>query len=164
MCILAAVHGQQWCNHLPLKAKALALAAFLASRNPPATDRSTFGQATKGRRKKTRGDPDEAGGGGAGKIASSQPQCFGVERLLSIYKQILLSISASTLNMPVNKYRKNRNLVSAGEVDKTVSIFSVDARKQKHLNTKNEALLYTLVRLVILIISFLTWSVLLALR
>lgn len=137
-----AVYGKNWCSHLPLKTKALAIAAFLASRNPASTDRTTFGQATKGRRKKTKVDPSEAG---VGSKSSSQPQSFGVERLLGIFKQIMPSISASTSNMPCNKYRKVRSVSSAGEVDKKVSIFSVDLRRQKHFNTKNEALLYTTV-------------------
>ena len=142
-CFFYSVHGNQWYVHMPLKAKALALAAFLASRNPPATDRSTFGQATKGRRKKTKGDP--ASRPSSGGVGGSQPQCFGVERLLGIYRQVLPSISAGMSSMPINKYRRIRNIASAGEIDKKISIFSVDSLRQKHQNTKSEALLYTMV-------------------
>mmetsp|Transcript_15708 Transcript_15708/g.26183 ORF Transcript_15708/g.26183 Transcript_15708/m.26183 type:complete len:606 (+) Transcript_15708:168-1985(+) len=139
--------GLHWYSHLPLKTKALALAAFLASRNPASSDRTTFGQATKGRRKKTKTDQSEAGAGS--KTSGSLPQCFGLERLLGIFHQIMPSISASTSNLPSNKYRKIRNFSSAGEVDKRVSIFSVDLRKQKHLNTKNEALLYSAINTLV---------------
>ena len=136
------VNGNQWFLHLPLRAKALALSAFLASRNPPASDRSTFGQATKGRRKKTRGDPTPK------TAAGSQPQFFGVERLLSIYGQVLPSILGATECMTVNKYRKLRRGVSAGAVDKRVSIFSDGSLSRKHENTNNEAVLYSMVSFI----------------
>ena len=131
-------HGIEWFNHLPMKAKALALSAFLASRNPPATDRSTFGQASKGRRKKTRGD------GSDGSTPSGfQPQSFSIERLLSIYHQVLPSLYAAIAHLPKNKYRRIQT-VGRGEVDKKISVFSVD-NTQKHQNTKNETMLYAMV-------------------
>lgn len=136
-------HGNEWSSHLPMKAKALALSAFLASRNPSTTDRSTFGQATKGRRKKTK-DP---GGNSQEMIGGSLPQAFSVERLLSIYHQLLPSLHAAIADMPCNKYRRIRNRESRGESDKKVSIFSVDDHKT-HQYTKNETLLYTMVRMI----------------
>ena len=135
--LLLTVHGNHWCVHLPLRVKALILSAFLASRNPPATDRSTFGHATKGRRKKTKGDSSKMSVG-------SQPQSFGTERLLSIFGQVFPSISGAVEDMSINKYRKLRNVSSAGEVDKRVSIFS-DSHKSKNANTHNEAILYSMV-------------------
>ncbi len=149
-CIQSVVvHGYQWCTHLPLKAKALLLAAFLASRNPPATDRTTFGNSLKGRRKKTRGDPNGSSTdvSKAASMTGSLPQSFGLERLLSIYQQILPSVTAATCSMPHNKYRVHRTVVHTGEVDKHSSIFSSDGnfRAQSSQKTLDEGLVYTMV-------------------
>ena len=88
------VLGKGWCLDLSVMARVMLLAAYLASRNPQDTDRTTFGNALKGRRKKARvsagGAPGE-GGGGKMDIHDHRcvPRAFGLERLLAIYIQIL---------------------------------------------------------------------------
>lgn len=141
---------RDWYQHVPLKTKVLILAAFLASRNPPATDRTTFGNATKGRRKKSRSNDENSG---QQKNATYQPQSFGAERLLGIYHQILPSIKASCSELPCNKYRAKKR--PANEIDTKISIFCA-ANESKADKTKDEGLLYstinTLVRMKILMI------------
>jgi hypothetical protein len=76
---------------LSVMARVLLLAAFLASRNPQETDRTTFGNALKGRRKKSRQGTDGPASSRQQDIHDMRavPRAFGLERLLAIYLQIL---------------------------------------------------------------------------
>lgn len=86
-----AVLAKGWCMDLSVMARVMLLAAFLASRNPQETDRTTFGNALKGRRKKPRQGVDGAASSKQQDIYDTRavPRAFGLERLLAIYLQIL---------------------------------------------------------------------------
>jgi hypothetical protein len=83
----------RWIGDIPFKTRYLLIAAYLASQNSKDSDKFTFGDAKKGRRKRVRGGHDtaqhQAEGGAQGSTASTHaPQSFNLERLVTIFKHI----------------------------------------------------------------------------
>lgn len=88
------VRGRSWIVNIPYKTRYVLLAAYLASKNTKDTDKFTFGDSKKGRRKRPREgfDSSLAEVGGAQSAVSAAlmhaPQAFTLERLLTIFKHI----------------------------------------------------------------------------
>ena len=133
--IMVLVLGKGWCVDLSVMARILLLAAYLASRNSQDTDRTTFGNALKGRRKKARMGSEETSSSNQDIYdRHSVPRAFGLERLVAIYIQIL---PAAGIARRLIHGRQEVSGTSAG-VDKdltdnesliyaTVSVFSVSS-------------------------------------
>lgn len=86
------VRGVRWVSDIPYKARYLLIAAYLASKIARESDKFTFGDEKKGRRKRSRGGVEsQVDGPHAGASDPSlqyAPQSFTLERLLAIFKHI----------------------------------------------------------------------------
>lgn len=87
------MRGVRWTGDISYKGRYLLIAAYLASKVSKESDKFTFGDEQKGRRKRTRGGHDsqltEATAPSAGESALLYaPQTFNLERLLAIFKHI----------------------------------------------------------------------------
>ena len=106
------MRGLGWVGDLPYKARYLLIAAFLASKISRESDKFTFGEEKKGRRKRSRAGHDAATEAptntGADASLLYAQQSFNLERLLAIFKHI---------------YDTNHRMYDAeGQVDSTPSL------------------------------------------
>lgn len=103
------MYGANWISNVPIRARYFLLAAYLASKNPKESDKFTFGDSRRGRRKRVRegqdGD-DGAGGsggggteGGAATHLSHAPQSFTLDRVLAIYRHIYCTHEDANINV-----------------------------------------------------------------
>ncbi len=86
------VRGKGWVSDMPFKSRYLVIAAYLASKNSKDSDKYTFGDAKRGRRKRPReGNLDAIGENSQGANASiltHAPLSFTMDRLLAIFRHI----------------------------------------------------------------------------
>jgi hypothetical protein len=97
------VYGANWISNVPIRTRYFLLAAYLASKNPKESDKFTFGDSRKGRRKRVRegmdddGAATDGGGPGPGTHMTHSPQPFTLDRVLAIYRHIYGSHEDSNL-------------------------------------------------------------------
>lgn len=143
MC-LVEVCVKGWCMDLSVIARVLLLAAFLASRNPQETDRTTFGNALKGRRKKARQGTDGVDASKPQDIHDMRavPRAFGLERMLAIYLQILPAVGIARRLTETNPTSQDRVPSSTSGMQQTKSIRIPGVDKSL---TDNESVIYSTV-------------------
>ena len=99
-----AVRMKTWCNFCPVRVRYLIIAAYLSGVNPKETDNLKFVAGRDERRKKQRigtdNDPNFADKGSKAAAAAAsalgRKVAFSLERLISIYAQVVTSVTQHT--------------------------------------------------------------------